>query len=72
MRVLDVACGPGHVAAAAARRGARATGCDLSSAMVTLASRLHPELEFRQGDAEALPFTAADAAARTSDIQVLR
>jgi len=56
MRVLDVACGPGHVAAAAAARGAHAIGCDLSGEMLAAAGRLHPELEFRAGDAEALPF----------------
>ena len=36
-RVLDVACGPGHVAAAAAARGAAAQGLDFSAAMVNLA-----------------------------------
>jgi len=34
--VLDVACGPGHVAAAAAARGAIATGVDLAPGMVLL------------------------------------
>jgi SAM-dependent methyltransferase len=56
--VLDVACGPGHVAAAAARRGARVTGVDLSAEMVAVAARAHPEIRFRKGDAEALPFDA--------------
>jgi SAM-dependent methyltransferase len=58
-RVLDVACGPGFVAAAALARGARASGVDLSSAMVALATRTHAGLEVRQGDAEALPFPDA-------------
>ncbi len=56
--VLDVACGPGHVAAAAAARGARVTGVDLSREMVAVAARAHPDLRFREGDAEALPFEA--------------
>ncbi len=56
-RALDVACGPGHLAAAAARRGARATGVDFSSTMVAEARRLHPKVEFREGDAENLPFS---------------
>ncbi len=55
-RLLDVATGPGDVAAAAARRGARVTGVDFAAAMVTLAASLHPGIEFRTGDAEALPF----------------
>src|SRR5262245_6421712 len=59
MRLLDVACGPGDGAAAASLRGARVTGVDFSSAMVDQASRLHPGLTFRTGDAEALPFEDA-------------
>jgi len=57
-RVLDVATGPGHVAAEAAGRGATVTGLDIASAMVELARRNYPELTFEQGDAEALPFAA--------------
>jgi SAM-dependent methyltransferase len=55
-RVLDVACGPGHLAAAAAARGAVATGIDVAGAMVRLASRLHPGAEYTRADAEDLPF----------------
>ncbi|MCL4290295.1 MAG: methyltransferase domain-containing protein [Thermoleophilia bacterium] len=58
-RVLDVATGPGYVAAAAAARGAEATGLDIAAGMVALASRLHPEVTFVQGDAERLPFADA-------------
>lgn len=35
--VLDVGCGPGHVTAALADRGAIAIGCDLSPQMCALA-----------------------------------
>ena len=55
-RVLDVACGPGFMTAAAARRGALATGVDFASTMVELARRLTPGVRFEEGDAEALPF----------------
>lgn len=55
-RVLDVASGPGYVAAQAAGRGAPVVGVDVAESMVALARRLHPELEFGHGDAEALPF----------------
>ncbi|MEA2289844.1 MAG: hypothetical protein QOD55_1841 [Solirubrobacteraceae bacterium] len=63
-RVLDVGCGPGHLSAAAAARGARPTGVDLAEGMVARACRNHPALDFLQADAEALPFaaTAFDAA----------
>jgi ubiquinone/menaquinone biosynthesis C-methylase UbiE len=55
-RVLDVASGPGHVAASAAERGASVVGVDVAEAMISLARRLHPQLEFRRCNAEALPF----------------
>ena len=55
-RLLDVACGPGYVAAAAAGRGADVTGLDFASAMIDEASRRHPGVEFQQGDAEAMRF----------------
>ena len=55
-KTLDVASGPGYVTARAAARGAAPVGVDLSSQMVALATKLHPGLEFRQGDVEQLPF----------------
>ena len=55
-RILDVACGPGFIAAAAARRGAQVTGLDFSRAMIAMAERANPDVTFREGDAEALPF----------------
>jgi len=56
IQVLDVATGPGYVAAAAAARGAEAIGIDFAPKMVIEARRLHPQVTFREGDAEALPF----------------
>jgi SAM-dependent methyltransferase len=58
-RVLDVASGPGYVAARAAARGATVVGVDVAESMLALARRLHPELAFEPGDAEALPFESA-------------
>jgi SAM-dependent methyltransferase len=55
-RVLDVATGPGCLAARAAARGASVMGVDIDESMVQLARRRHPELDFRQADAAALPF----------------
>jgi SAM-dependent methyltransferase len=57
-RLLDVASGPGYVAAAAAALGAEVVGIDFSSEMVRLAAHLHPGLRFSEGDAEALAFSA--------------
>jgi SAM-dependent methyltransferase len=59
VRLLDIATGPGYVAAAAARRGASVTGVDFAPAMVQQARRLHPDLDFREGDALHLPFEPA-------------
>ena len=56
MRVLDVASGPGSVAAAAAECGAEPVGVDFSAQMVALARQEHPTLTFEAGDAEALRF----------------
>ena len=51
-RVLDVACGPGHLAAIATARGAFAQGLDFSAAMVGIARGLYPEIIVTEGDAE--------------------
>ena len=56
-RVLDVACGPGYAAAAAAARGATAIGVDFSSEMVEEARGRYPGIEFQEGDAEQLAFS---------------
>jgi SAM-dependent methyltransferase len=55
-RVLDVACGTGIVARTAADQGATVTGVDLNEAMLTVARRARPELDWRQGNAQDLPF----------------
>jgi SAM-dependent methyltransferase len=55
-RVLDVATGPGYVARRAAERGTHVVGVDIAEAMLALARARCPELDFRQADAEALPF----------------
>jgi ubiquinone/menaquinone biosynthesis C-methylase UbiE len=58
-RVLDVACGTGIVARTAAERTGPAghvVGLDLNEAMLTVARRVRPDLDWRQGDATSLPF----------------
>jgi SAM-dependent methyltransferase len=54
--ILDVCCGSGHLTAALARHGAEAVGLDFAPTMVAQAFANYPELHFRQGDAERLPY----------------
>jgi len=54
--LLDVATGPGALAAEAAKRGARVVGADLSPRMIELARQTHPGIDFREADVEHLPF----------------
>ena len=59
-RVLDVGCGTGVVAVTAGRRGARVTGLDLTPELLQRASENSAiagvDIEWREGDAESLPF----------------
>ena len=59
MPILDVGCGPGYVSAAAGERGAIPIGLDFSEEMITIAKKKFPRIEFRQGDAQSLPFPDA-------------
>ena len=49
-RLLDMACGPGHVTAAAQAKGAEALGIDITPAMVEAARRRFPDSRFEVGD----------------------
>ncbi len=71
VRLLDVATGPGYVAAAAAARGAHVVGVDFAAAMVAEASRRYPALKFQEGDAEELPFPDASFDAVTMNFGLL-
>jgi ubiquinone/menaquinone biosynthesis C-methylase UbiE len=58
-RVLDVACGTGVLAREAITRVAATgsvAGVDPNPGMLTVAARLAPEVEWRQGTAESLPY----------------
>lgn len=55
-RLLDVACGTGELAAAAARRGASSEGIDFAVTMIEKAIAQYPDVRFREGDAEQLPY----------------
>lgn len=53
-RVLDLGCGPGHVAAYLAARGVDVEGVDLSPGMIDEARARNPGVAFRVGDMLAL------------------
>jgi SAM-dependent methyltransferase len=55
-RVLDIATGPGYVAARAAERGADPVGLDFSETMLAYARSRSPSVEFVRGNATELPF----------------
>ena len=59
-KLLDVACGTGVVAVTAARRGAKVSGLDLSPVLLERArhnaSIAAVDIDFTEGDAEALPY----------------
>lgn len=59
VRLLDVCTGHGVLAGAAAARGAHASGLDFAPEVVAAAQRNVPDAEFRQGDAQDLPYAAA-------------
>lgn len=71
MRLLDVASGPGYVAAAAAQRGASVIGIDFAAEMVALARQSYPNAEFQEDDAEALSFPDNTVDAVTINFGVL-
>src|SRR5262245_50885092 len=54
--LLDIACGPGWLSAAAAQRGAVVSALDFADNMVVLARSRCPEADVRNADAESLPF----------------
>lgn len=60
MRVLDVACGSGNLAVIAAKRGCTVKGVDIAANLVAQARERaaaeRVDIEFREGDAEALPY----------------
>jgi hypothetical protein len=53
--ILDVGCGPGHIAAFLGAQGISVTGLDLSPEMVALARERVPEARFVVGDLHHLP-----------------
>ncbi len=56
-RLLDVACGVGHLLSAAQERGLMAYGVDISDKSVEIARRVSPKSKIQVGRGEALPFS---------------
>jgi len=67
-RMLDIACGPGVVAAQAVARGAVARGLDFSPAMLAIATERGIAAD--EGDAEVLPYQDASFDAVVSNFGV--
>lgn len=55
-RLLDLACGTGHLSGAATRRGATSEGIDFAATMVARAAGNYPDCFFTEGSAEDLPY----------------
>lgn len=55
-RLLDVACGTGHLVAAASEQGAMSQGVDFAETMIEMARKNYPSGDFRVADATMLPF----------------
>jgi ubiquinone/menaquinone biosynthesis C-methylase UbiE len=55
VRVADVGCGPGRVAAFMAERGLDVVGVDVSEAMLEVARTAHSNIKFEEGRLDALP-----------------
>ena len=70
-RFLDVATGTGWTARLLASRGAAVTGVDIGSGVIEAAKALAPDIDFRVGDAEALPFDENSFDAVTSTFGVM-
>src|SRR3954453_14337139 len=64
-RALDVATGTGDLAIELRRRGAEVTGLDFSEEMLGLAREKEPAIEWRSGNALALPFADDEFVAAT-------
>jgi SAM-dependent methyltransferase len=73
--LLDIGTGPGNTALAAARRGCRVTGVDISEVLLGIAAQRARceglDIDFLQADAEALPFDDASFDAVTSSFAVM-
>ena len=59
-RILDIAAGTGTSSIALAKSGAQVVAADFSAGMIEVGRQKHPQLEFVQADAMALPFKTGE------------
>jgi SAM-dependent methyltransferase len=57
-RLLDAGCGSGLFCALASKRGLRVSGFDATEPLLAIARTRAPEVDFRKGDLESLPYEA--------------
>lgn len=58
IKILDLGCGPGSMIPFLRQfKNAEIYGVDISPAFVDIARKKHPDIDFRVGDAEVLPYT---------------
>jgi SAM-dependent methyltransferase len=69
--VVDLGCGPGHVARYLHDQGVHVFGLDLSPGMLEQARRLNPGIEFRQGNMLALDIENGSLAAVVAFYSIL-
>ena len=69
--LLEIGCGPGHLAGEAAPAGARAVGLDVAEAMLARARENYPALAVQRGSAEELPFPEARFDAVVGNLVIL-
>lgn len=55
-RILDLGCGTGRTTVPLHKMGHEVTGIDIAEQMITQAQKLHPEIEFKVGDATNLDY----------------
>ncbi|MFS8104928.1 class I SAM-dependent methyltransferase [Lentzea alba] len=69
--IADVGCGPGHITAYLNSLGPEAFGIDLSSEMVALAQKAHPDLRFEEGTMTALNLADAELGGILSNFSII-
>jgi SAM-dependent methyltransferase len=69
-RVLDVGTGPANAAAEVRKRGGVVIGIDFSTAMLTEARQRYPDIEFKEANADRLPFADGEFDAVISNLAV--
>ena len=70
-RVLDIAAGTGNASVPAARTGASVVASDLTPELLAVGRAEHPEIEWVEADAHALPFETAEFDAVLSCVGIM-